>query len=557
MGKQMTGVYEKKAKGAIEIIEEAIHLLRLSPGSLLASYYTGSLPFTLGLLYFWADMSRNAYAVEYCAPVSLGLAMLFLWMKCWQAVFASRVKAQLSLVAPVPWSFGRIFRLAATQAIIQSSALFLLPIALVMTIPFAWLYAFYQSVSAEDHAGVQGVKLRCKSAWQQAKLWPAQNHILLSILFVFGLFLLLNLGLAVFMVPHLVKTLLGFESIFTLSGSSALNTTFLAATFAMAYLCMDPLVKTIYALRCFYGSSLRSGDDLKTELSRFLPKGKALTLVFILFLVPICPSQIQAGENFPVSPPLKASISPKELDRSIQEVLERREFTWRMPRERHHAEETERAGFFSKWMAWLVDAVKAVIKALWQWIINALDWLKDIFQKSNRTEKSPDTGWMDSARDFLVVLIIILACLLALSLYKMWKKRKGPAHTIMSKAITPEPDPADDDVKADALPVERWLALAQELREKGSLRLALRALYLAILAQLAEQEIITLAKHKSNGDYEGELHRRAHGHKDLQALFSKTVAFFDRAWYGMHPVTREHLDNFTLNQERITAFAGE
>ena len=544
----MTRVYEKKAKGAIEIIEEAIHLLRLSPGSLLASYYTGTLPFILGLLYFWADMSRNAYAIEYCAPASLGLAMLFLWMKCWQAVFASKVKARLSLIAPAPWSFGRVLRLAATQAIIQSSALFLLPIALIMTIPFGWLYAFYQSVSAEDNAGGQGVKLLCKSAWQQAKLWPAQNHILLSILFVFGLFLLLNLGLAVFMLPHLVKTLLGFESIFTLSGSSALNTTFLAATFAMAYLCMDPLVKTSYALRCFYGSSLRSGDDLKTELSRFLPKGKALTLVFILFLVSIFPSQIQAGENFPVSPSLNASISPKELDRSIQDVLERREFTWRMPRERLQEEDPERLGFFSKWMDWLVDAVKAGIKALWQWITNALDWLKDLFQKGDRAH---DTGWTDSVRGFLVVLIIILACLLAFSFYKMWNKRKGRAGTIMSKAIIPEPDLADDDVEADALPAERWLALAHKLREKGSLRLALRALYLAILAHLAEQEIITLAKYKSNGDYEGELLRRAHGRKDLQALFSKTVAFFDRAWYGMHPVTTEHLDHFTLTLHKI------
>ena len=112
-------------------------------------------------------------------------------------------------------------------------------------------------------------------------------------------------------------------------------------------------------------------------------------------------------------------------------------------------------------------------------------------------------------------------------------------------------------MEADALPAERWLALARALREKGSLRLALRALYLAILAHLAEQEIITLAKHKSNGDYEGELRRRAHGRKDLQALFSKTAALFDRAWYGMHPVTMEHLDHFTVNQERIIAFAGE
>jgi hypothetical protein len=551
----MTPVYEKRGKGAIEMIEEAIHLLRRSPGSLLSSYYTGSLPFILGLLYFWADMSRNAYADAYCAPASLGLAILFLWMKCWQAVFASKVMARLNLKTPAPWSLGRILRLAGTQGMIQCTALFLLPVALMMTLPFGWLYAFYQNVSAEDNAEGQGVIPLCKRAWQQAKRWPAQNHILLSLLFVFGLFVFLNLGLTVFMIPHLFRTLLGYESIFTLSGSSALNTTFLAATFAMAYLCVDPLVKTIYALRCFYGSSLRSGDDLRTELSRFLPKGKALTLALALFLVPLCPPQSGANEKHPVSPALKASVSPGELDRSMQEVLERREFTWRLPRERPQKGDHEKAGFFSKWTAWLGDAVKSGIKTLWQWITKALDRLKDFLEKGDRAEKSADTGWMESVRGLLVALMIMMSCLLALSLFKMWKRRNDRSGAIMSKAITPEPDLTDHDVEADALPAERWRSLADELSEMGSFRLALRALYLAILAHLAEQGMITLAKHKSNGDYEGELRRRAHGRKDLQALFSKTVAFFDRAWYGMHPLSREHLDRFTSHHERIIACA--
>ena len=45
-------------KGAIDLIEEAVHLLRGAPLSVLAIYYMGALPFILSLLYFWADMSR-------------------------------------------------------------------------------------------------------------------------------------------------------------------------------------------------------------------------------------------------------------------------------------------------------------------------------------------------------------------------------------------------------------------------------------------------------------------------------------------------------------------
>ena len=86
---------------------------------------------------------------------------------------------------------------------------------------------------------------------------------------MFGVFVFLNLAIGIFLVPQMLKKFLGIESVFTISGWSMLNTTFLTTTFGMAYLCMDPLVKTVYALRCFYGASLKTGRDLKTELKAF------------------------------------------------------------------------------------------------------------------------------------------------------------------------------------------------------------------------------------------------------------------------------------------------
>jgi hypothetical protein len=83
-------------KSAVRMIEEAFFVLRSAPGSLLTYYYLGGVPFVLGLLYFWADMSRSAYAHEHIATAALGLAALFVWMKFWQTVFALRVRAQVS-----------------------------------------------------------------------------------------------------------------------------------------------------------------------------------------------------------------------------------------------------------------------------------------------------------------------------------------------------------------------------------------------------------------------------------------------------------------------------
>ena len=76
----------------------------------------------------------------------------------------------------------------------------------------------------------------------------------------------MNLAVVVILVPQLVESFLGIETVFARDAASALNTTVAAVVCAMAYLIMDPLVKAAYALRCFYGESIRTGADLKAAL---------------------------------------------------------------------------------------------------------------------------------------------------------------------------------------------------------------------------------------------------------------------------------------------------
>ncbi len=241
-------------------------MLRLGPARSLFIYYTGTMPFVLGLLYFWADMSQNAFSEAYCAVAALGLAIGFVWMKCWQTVFTIHVRSQISGIPERSWSAGRVIHMGVTQTVIHSSGLFLMPVALVLGFPFAWCYAFYQNVSAQDDGEIRDTKEMCRMAWEQAKCQPLQNHMMLLIFALLSIYVFLNLGIALLLLPTLLKKFFGIETLFTMSGHSVLNTTFLSVTCGMSYLCMDPLVKTVYTLRCFYGSSLGSGDDLKAEL---------------------------------------------------------------------------------------------------------------------------------------------------------------------------------------------------------------------------------------------------------------------------------------------------
>ena len=188
-------------------------------------------------------------------------------MKFWQAIFA-RQSAPRCRRTIAPLDFRRCARILFTQAILQPSGLFVLPLAFPV-LPFPWAYAFYQNVTSLDD-GDEGGDAMIKKSWRQATLWPRQNHIILAIMLAFAFCVFFNWATVCLTLPQLGKMLFGIESGFTKSPFAMLNTTFFAAMCGLTYLCVDPILKTVFALRCFYGESLQSGEDLKAELKTFL-----------------------------------------------------------------------------------------------------------------------------------------------------------------------------------------------------------------------------------------------------------------------------------------------
>jgi hypothetical protein len=539
---------QEHRKSAILILEEAVHLLRKAPLFLLSGYYIGTLPFILGLFYFWADMSRSADAKSYHAVASLGIALLYIWMKCWHVVFAARVKQSIS-GQPVPrWSLHRMLTLVTTQTLIHATAFFILPLAALVAIPFGWCYAFYQNITAEAITELDDLKTLCQKAWFQAKLWPRQNHILLAIFFIFGVVVFLNIGGAIYILPHLLKRYFGIESMFTLSGSHVINTTFWVVTIGISYLCMNPLVKTVYVLRCFYGAALKSGDDLKTELKGLMPGRTGVAIG--LFVVALF-----AGSPIPSIATETHFTSPEALDRSIDEVMERREFTWRMPRELIAEDEKTPKGPIASVVAWIIDELGKGIKAVINWIDKLMDWLIGLLPTGDRRTSSSNANWITSVRVAVFVLLIGLLCALVYILWRSWMRRQNAQAEIVAAAVESTPNLENDDTTADDLPVNRWLELAREFTENGSWRLAMRAFYLATLANLAENELITIEKFKSNREYENELYRRAHQKEALLKAFSKSRAVFERVWYGMYEINRPDLDHYAAIQKRMMTIA--
>jgi hypothetical protein len=541
---------------AIALVEEAVHLLRLSPLSLVAPYYIGSLPFLLGLLYYWADMSRSPMAFSICARAAFGMAILYLWMKCWHAAFARRLLARLTGEPVPPWTIRRVLDHLEFQAIVQPAGLFALPFAALLTVPFAWTAAFFENLTVLGD-GREGLKAATEKAWRQARLWTGQNHLLLSILCLFGLFVFLNVVLALVALPFLVRSLFGIETVFLSGPWYVLNTTFFAASAGIAWLCIDPLVKAAYVLRCFYGDSLRSAADLKAELKAILPvRGAAAGVLILVAVIGACPA-------FPAESPASryvagvtvssgSGVSPAELDRAVDEVIRKREYAWRMPREARPDRQEEK-GFLASLVASAVEYMNTSLQTIGEWGKRFLRWWGKLFPDRARPEpeRDPIADRAAALQVLLFALLALASCLLAIVFLRSWRHRRSEEAREVPAAADPVTDLSSENLSANQYPSSDWLDLAADLARKGDLRLSLRALYLAGLSHLARSGLIVIARFKSNREYERELRRRVNGRAELAEAFSENVATFDRTWYGMHRVDGDLLRRFRENLDRI------
>lgn len=544
----------EQGRGALDLLEEATHLLRTAPGSTLALYGIGVLPCLLGFLWYWADMARNPFARQHVLETSLGMAALFVWMKFWQALFARALRAGLA-GAETDWNWRACARILGAQTALQPFALLALPATLLVIVPFGWTCHFFQNLTAlgADDSGSMRALLR--KAGRQAGLWKGQGVGVIAILAAFALFVFLSWAVACAVLPGLLKTLFGVETALSKSPFALLNTTFFMAMACLTYLSVDPLLKAVAVLRCFYGESLQTGADLKASLHEAQLR-RAGAVAAILLLWAASGGVVPAAETTPASQPAPAArvkpatVRPADLDQAANEVISQRKFIWRLPREEVTEADTREPGA-------ILQFITKSVKMVGKWLGKVRRWIGEFLRKLFERERHPADrnssgyGWIMTQQLLLYGLVAAVAIALALLLFRVWRERGRRAAAVTAGVLQPVPDLADENVGADQLPEDGWTRLAHELLARGELRLALRAFYLGSLAHLADRNLITLARFKSNRDYERELRRRAHAFAELRDLFGENVSVFDRIWYGLHEVNEERVARFAANVERI------
>jgi len=158
-----------------------------------------------------------------------------------------------------------------------------------------------------------------------------------------------------------------------------------------------------------------------------------------------------------------------------------------------------------------------------------LEWLKNLFPKPKPMSVGGVT-WLSRIVQLVVIVLAlgVLAYVLKLFLPRMLrnrgqkkKKTKEKARIVLGEKL--EPDQSASDL----------LSAAEALARRGELRAAIRKAYIALLVELGDRKIISLAQYKTNRDYLKAV-------RDVQPLYAdvkKLTESFEQHWYGLANAT--------------------
>ena len=162
-------------------------------------------------------------------------------------------------------------------------------------------------------------------------------------------------------------------------------------------------------------------------------------------------------------------------------------------------------------------------------------WLQNLFPKRSPVER----GRVDFISLMAQILVIGLA--LAVLLYvvkilltrfgrtrKTKKPKKKEARIVLGERLEPEATATD------------LLSQAEILARNGELRAAIRKAYIALLVELGDRKMISLAQHKTNRDYLNSVKSIPPLHATMRGLTDS----FERHWYGFEQTTPDDWQDF-------------
>lgn len=170
-----------------------------------------------------------------------------------------------------------------------------------------------------------------------------------------------------------------------------------------------------------------------------------------------------------------------------------------------------------------------------------LNWLFSLFPRAKPITPS-DSPFISGLAQILVVAVALggiafLVWKLApryLSNRRSRKKQKRAARIVLGERLEPDQTAAD------------LLAQAESLARSGDLRGAIRKAYIALLCELGDRKIVSLAQHKTNRDYLNSVRERVHLYSSMRQLTNS----FELHWYGFQPPAENDWNEFRSGYQK-------
>ena len=173
--------------------------------------------------------------------------------------------------------------------------------------------------------------------------------------------------------------------------------------------------------------------------------------------------------------------------------------------------------------------------ALSRLLMDFIRWLQQFLPKGLRVQPG-SSPWMSVVAQVLVVLVAaVVVFYVARILFARFKPRrrqrapkKREARIVLGERLEPE------DTSVDLL------AEAEALARSGDVRGAIRKAYIALLVELGDRKLITLAQHKTNRDYLNAVRTLVPLHQTMRGLTDS----FERHWYGVAEANENDWQDF-------------
>ena len=220
------------------------------------------------------------------------------------------------------------------------------------------------------------------------------------------------------------------------------------------------------------------------------------------------------------------------IDERIQEIHRRNTVSTDKDAEKGRlAEILRRPEYISK--APEGSALERVLERIVRWIAKLFPNIKPM--------KPGGSLWIARIAQILVVGVCLAAVAFLVWRYgprfmqgRRRKKKKREARIILGERLEPDQTSAD------------LLAQADALARNGDLRSAIRKAYIALLCELGDRKLISIAQYKTNRDY-------LYSVRDKGSLYSsmrKLTASFELHWYGLVPAGENDWTDFRNDYQK-------